>query len=178
MLMFSLLCFLLWFRLCSFVVFARFGGAFSLTFSRPGMVVMLILYYAFFLCWFCLFWRFWGLNYVLYCFVFLGMSVFALCSLFAVPFGFFLTPLFVWFCGGFCLGNISPVRTSDSTNRPCPSSTNLVFWLSFDCSGVHARLTTAIRGSFCPLPVRQTTITSPYTHTHPCMPTMVMYGHP
>ena len=40
-----------------------------------------------------------GLNYVLYCCVSAGMFVFAVCSLFAVPFVFLLEALFVRFYG-------------------------------------------------------------------------------
>jgi len=35
------------------------------------------------------------------------------------------------FVGGFCPHDMPPVNTRDSTNLPCTSSPNLVFWLSF-----------------------------------------------
>ena len=111
-LLFSMLCFLLWFRLCSFVVFARFGARF-LWISRV---------FGWWLCKFCIvrfvcvvfacFRTFLGLNYVLHCCVSAGMPVLVACSLFAVPFPFLLALLCVRFYGGISLSKHVPCAHS------------------------------------------------------------------
>ena len=64
--------------------------------------------------------------------------------------------------------------TRDSTNRPCPSSPHLVFWLCFGCSGVHARhwqRSSVARFAFFPVP------TPNYFPPHPSAPMNAHHVH-
>ena len=82
-----------------FYCFCALWGAVSLSLSWQGLIIMLLLRCSFcllFTC-FCLFYE---VNYALHCCVFVGMSMFVVCSLVSVLFAFLLASIFVCFCGG------------------------------------------------------------------------------
>ena len=141
--LYSLLCFLLWFRLCCFVVFARFGARF-LRLIRVWGWYSCQFYIERFVCVdFVCFHGFLVLNYVLQCCVSAGILKACLCvvvcSLFAVPFTFLLALFLFILWGDLTLTTCRLLCTRDSTNHPWPSSPNLVFWLSFGCMDMYPR---------------------------------------